>query len=404
MLPYDPFLITSLAFGIIALIIFLASNIIFLIPVMATRGTTQFVWFVGMGGLLTLELVVLVIRMVLKHSTWDSILMRHGNLSASERFELNDLATEQNLARVEPVLSRFPGLSRDLFNLCLQSLQPGGPYSVRVRAGGQLQSVLQACARYPHWFDVILKFTRRVWQPILKRGFGYNPKNRFANGGMFIAIVGGDGAGKTTVIDELHRWLSSKYEIKKLHLGKPAWSWTTTILRGILKVGTLLRLYRFEGDVYEEATLPHGYPWFIRSVCTARDRYLTYLQARRFSSNGSLVLCDRYSFPGFMQMDGPQCETAIPPSKKSNWFLRLLVGRENSYYKQIQKPDLLIVLKVDPEIAVQRKREETAESVRARSTEVWKLDWNNLSAIEVNANKPREEMLSQIKALVWEHL
>lgn len=60
MLPYDPFLITSLAFGIIALCIFLASNLIFLIPVMATRGTAQFFWFVGMGGLITIELVVLV--------------------------------------------------------------------------------------------------------------------------------------------------------------------------------------------------------------------------------------------------------------------------------------------------------------------------------------------------------
>lgn len=60
MLTYDPFLITSLAFGIIGLCIFMASNLIFLIPVMATRGTAQFFWFVGMGGLITLELVVLV--------------------------------------------------------------------------------------------------------------------------------------------------------------------------------------------------------------------------------------------------------------------------------------------------------------------------------------------------------
>ena len=60
MLTYDPFLITSLAFGIVALCIFMASNLIFLIPVMATRGAAQFFWFVGMGGLITIELVVLV--------------------------------------------------------------------------------------------------------------------------------------------------------------------------------------------------------------------------------------------------------------------------------------------------------------------------------------------------------
>lgn len=65
MLAFDPFLITSLSFGIIALCIFMASNLIFLIPVMATRGTSQFVWFVGMGGLITLELVILVTLAIL---------------------------------------------------------------------------------------------------------------------------------------------------------------------------------------------------------------------------------------------------------------------------------------------------------------------------------------------------
>jgi thymidylate kinase len=350
------------------------------------------------------ELVVLVIRMVLKHSTLDSILMRHGQLSSTERHELDDLSTEETLAKVETVLLHLPGLSRSLFDLCLQSLQPDCRYWTRIKAGEQLQKALQTCARYPQWFDVILKFSRRVWQPILKRVFRYTPKKRFANGGLFIAIVGGDGAGKTTAIDELYGWLSGNYEVKKLHMGKPAWSWATTAVRGTLKIGTFLRLYPFEGDVYEESLQPHGYPWFIRTVCTARDRYQTYIQARRFSSNGNLVLCDRYPFPGFMKMDGPQCESAITSLKKMNWFIQFLVNKEKSYYKQIKLPDLLIVLKLDPEVAVQRKVEETAVSVRARSSEVWGLDWEKLSAFEVDANKSKEEVLSQIKSIIWEHL
>ena len=350
------------------------------------------------------EVVVLIIRMVLKHSSWDSILMRHGNLSSSEQHELDDLSTEETLSKVETVLLHLPGLSRDLFDLCLQSLQPGCSYWTRVKTGEQLQKILRTCARYPHWLDIILKFSRRVWRPILKRGFKYAPKNRFANGGLFIAIVGGDGAGKTTLVDALYGWLSGKYEVKKLHMGKPAWSWTTTIIRGILKIGTLLRLYPFEGDIYEESFQPHGYPWFIRTLCTARDRYLTYLKARRFSSNGGLVFCDRYPFPGFMKMDGPQCEDAITASKKKNWFLKYLSDKEKFYFQQIKLPDLLIVLKVDPEVAVQRKVEETATSVRARSSEVWELDWEGKSGFVIDANLQREEVISRASALVWAHL
>ncbi len=69
------------------------------------------------------ELVILVIRLVLKHSTWDSILMRHGQLSASERRELDDLSAENTLSKVDEVLRHVPGLSRSLFDLCLRSLQ-----------------------------------------------------------------------------------------------------------------------------------------------------------------------------------------------------------------------------------------------------------------------------------------
>ena len=117
-----------------------------------------------------------------------------------------------------------------------------------------------------------------------------------------------------------------------------------------------------------------------------------------------LVLCDRYSVPGFMKMDGPQCEQAITNSKKTSWFLKFLVNKEKYYYQQIKLPDLLIVLKVDPEITVRRKQDETEVSVRARSTEVMGLDWNQLPAFSINANGSKKEIFSQVKALVWEHL
>jgi thymidylate kinase len=225
-----------------------------------------------------------------------------------------------------------------------------------------------------------------------------------ASGGLFIAVVGGDGAGKTTIVDELCFWLSEKFEVTKVHMGKPDWSWATILIRGTLKIGTLLGLYSFEGDVFEEFHQPHGLPWFIRAVCTARDRYLTYLRARRLSSNGGLVVCDRFSFPGFMEMDGAQCEQAIAFLKKAGWLQHLLAKWERAYYEQISLPDLLIVLKVEPEIAVQRKKEETEVAVRARSTEVWQLDWRAKSAFIIDAGLERAEVVSQVKALVWAHL
>jgi thymidylate kinase len=350
------------------------------------------------------EFVIFVIRMVLKHSTWDSILMRHGQLSSAEQRELETFSTPEMIAKAQAFLQHIPGLNSTLFNECLQTLQSGCSFWVKVRIGEKLQNLLQSTARYPHWRDILVKFTRRISQPIQRRVFGYQPKHLMASGGLFVALVGGDGSGKTTIVNELCSWLSGKFEVTALHMGKPDWSWATILVRGTLKIGTLLGLSRFEGDIFEELHRPHGLPWFLRAVCTARDRYLTYVRARQLSSNGRLVLCDRFSFPDFMEMDGAQCELAITYLKKAGRLHHWLAKWEKSYYEQIKLPDLLIVLKVEPEIAVQRKREETEMAVRARSTEVWRLNWREKSAFVIDASLGKEEVVAQAKAFVWAHL
>ena len=65
MLVIAPFLISALAFGVTSMIIFMASSVIFTIPVFATRGTAQFIWFGVVGFLLTVEAAVLVVLTIL---------------------------------------------------------------------------------------------------------------------------------------------------------------------------------------------------------------------------------------------------------------------------------------------------------------------------------------------------
>jgi len=65
MLAYLPFLISANSLGVICMIIFLASTLIFTIPVFATRGGTQLAWTGVVGFLLTVELVVMVVLVVL---------------------------------------------------------------------------------------------------------------------------------------------------------------------------------------------------------------------------------------------------------------------------------------------------------------------------------------------------
>ena len=74
MLAYLPFLISANSLGVIFLIIFLSSTIIFTIPVFATRGMAQLAWTGVVGFLLTVEVAVMVLLVVLvsRGDIWQS--------------------------------------------------------------------------------------------------------------------------------------------------------------------------------------------------------------------------------------------------------------------------------------------------------------------------------------------
>ncbi len=65
MLPYLPFLISANSLGVIFLLVFLASTVIFTIPGFATRGGTQIAWLSVAGVLLLIEAAIMITLVVL---------------------------------------------------------------------------------------------------------------------------------------------------------------------------------------------------------------------------------------------------------------------------------------------------------------------------------------------------
>jgi len=130
------------------------------------------------------EFIVFVIRMVLKHSTWDVILGREGTLKAAERQELAHLQARINQDRVYDVLNlHLPYIDIELFNNCIQALRPACSAWTRAKAGQQLQTKLRARARRPLPIDICLKLWRRAVSAIRRRIFKSRSKYRLENGG-----------------------------------------------------------------------------------------------------------------------------------------------------------------------------------------------------------------------------
>lgn len=367
------------------------------------------------------EFIVFVIRMILKHATWDVILARQGRLNSDERQELSWLQTRSDEQRMYGVLKEhLPYISEELFDDCVQALQPDCSIWFRARTGQQLQARLQANARRALPVDICLKLWRRAVLAIRRRIFNFRFTYRLQSGGALIAVVGGDGAGKSTAINGLYSWLSPYFEVSTEHLGRPGWSPVTVAVRGVLKIGQLAGLYpvetSFRETLNQESRLSSGYPWLLRSVCRARDRYLLYRKARRLAANGGTVILDRFPLPQLRLMDGPraeefvdeltdrpQAELQLSPHRGSR-FARWLIELEKSYYRQIAPPDMLLVLRVDPEIAVQRKTGEDPAFVRARNTEIWELNWADVDALVIDSSKAKDDVLSEIKTLIWSEL
>ena len=358
------------------------------------------------------ELGLFLIRMVIKHCTWDAFLTFQSSLSKSERRELDDLVARVDLADVWALLGRhIPFVRPALWDRCLRSVQRGASVWSRIRTASRLQAELAVWARRPRAADTSLRMWRRFRTFARRKVFRRGPvAHRLAGGGVLIGIVGGDGAGKTTALEGLTHWLATEnFFAVTVHMGKPGWSLLSATVKSSMKVVASVKRRPTSSATSLRSTLAtDGASMDVRDrarlvweVLTARDRSRTYRRARRSASNGQIVICDRYPLPQVSGMDGAVTARTTDPGRWGG-LARALAAREKGYYDRIRYPDILIVLRVHPDIAVQRKAGVEPEStVRPRSEEIWQVDWTDTPAIVVDAGAPRDEVLSEIKSIVW---
>lgn len=327
------------------------------------------------------ELVLLVLRLTLRYSVRD--LRRAGPppwLQAA-REELERLEESARLETLPTLLSRhLPEVDARLFDACRRSLRPGTLLLRRLWTRFSLERRLAAHRVRPPVLDT----ARAIVRALLRRSSAHP----LAGGGAVVALLGGDGAGKSTCARALDGWLAPELAALHLHLGRPPRSVTT------LAVGAAWKAARRFGPtpIAEHLEL-------LRYVCTARDRLRLYARARRFAAAGGIALCERYPLPANYALAGPS--DAQGEARVRSRLATALRRWEHRLYALITRPDVLFVFDLDPETAVRRKPEEPADYVRARGTLVRGTDWAATGAILVDAARPVGQVLLTVKAELW---
>ena len=325
------------------------------------------------------ELILFVLRMTLRHAVGD-VAGEPAWLTAC-REELAYLEAHADPDRLHDLLARHvPAVDRPLFDASRKALDPQAGWHRRLAARRALGRALAASSR-PAPLPVTV---RRTVAAVRARLGVRSPAARWpASGGLLVAIVGADGAGKSTCALALRKWLGAHFRTMHAHLGRPRRSVTT------LLVGALRKL------------LPLPALTYLRHLCTARDRYRIATRAARFALNGGIALCERYPGAEHDQLVGPRIRETAGGGPNRGWLAGRLARVEEDYYRRIPTPDLRLILLVAPEVAVRRKTTEPAEYVRRRAMLVWQTEWTGANTRVIDAGQPLPDVVTALKSALW---
>lgn len=331
-----------------------------------------------------LELIVAVLRLSLRHMLRDAVRRsspRWIDGAVSEVDRLEDQAAPE--AVYAALRQHVPEVSVTLFSKCRASLQPGCPAWRRVAIGTALAHALSAHATRPAVFGL----AERLWARIRPSG------QRLVSGGSVVALLGGDGSGKSTCADALEAWLESSIATLHIHLGRPTRGLATFAIGGALK---LLRRLGASSNAIAHLEL-------LRCGCTARDRYALYRRARRFATSGGIAICERYPLPEGWALAGPS-EVQGNALGAQSAFATAIRKWERRFYERMAAPDVVFLLRLDPETAVSRKPTEPADYVRERARLTAETDWSRSGARIVDAAQPLPHVVATLKAELWSTL
>lgn len=351
-----------------------------------------------------LEIVILYTRVGIKADYADIFSAKMGkyHLPENDLQEIIYLKRKSNWDKIKVIVKEYYGsMSDKMFHLMKQDLYDSKWIlelhwiAIKTFKKDMRTSKLTPLLKIFYKFSVYGRLgLRKYIMPnlIIRKTFGKKK-------GVVIAIIGQDGAGKSTISNEIKEWLSWKVDVKKAYLGSGEHyhSWQKKVINLLERSDhVVLRGIRFNAALSNLSSL-------------ARHTYKTVLKARKFADKGGVVILDRFpqiQYEGIN--DGPKICMML--KKTSNQVLKTYIQSyallEEKYLKKAVKimPDLIVKLILPVEISLKRKPEENASVVRRKHDIVEKLKFEGSTCICVDATMPYEDEIIKIHNSIWDLL
>jgi len=225
------------------------------------------------------------------------------------------------------------------------------------------------------------------------------PKKAFKPAGYVIGFLGIDGSGKTTLVKEIHEWLTPYLQVSNIYMG-----WNNKTINFLKKIKRYF--FRSGGGQYKgknsprESSLITGI--FALVLASIKKRKLR--KAKKNRSKGMIVLSDRYPTARTPEgsSDGPMLR-----GESDFWLYNLFFRIEEKIYKSIEEnyfPNLVIKLNTSPEIALKRKPNHDITDLRKKNEILNSvhLEWSTV--VEINTSKSLDEVILETKKMLWKNI
>jgi hypothetical protein len=341
------------------------------------------------------ELVLLYIRAVLKSDTLSALkdgLRGRSPVPRAIREEIRHLSSRTTEQAVVDALheSGLPLHSADLRDFLRRAAQNRLDAAYLRRAKGDLLRRLRDFERHSHAVASVRRVGYRVRFDSRAQRLLPVRRKRLSDSGLYIAIVGADGSGKSRLASDLLPWLSRKLDVLPLYFGQPKGQPTWRAIRRARRL-----IATAPARVGRAAWLDH---WDTATwLYLALRRRRLDLAAWRHRRRGGVALAERFPLPEFrtmtLPMDGPRL------AGRTSLAARLEAG----CYAAVRRPDLVIALVADLDLLRSRKPETDATEHVGKAAALQQLR-PGPGLVVIDAAQPYSEVLLAAKRAIREAL